>query len=227
MDFMTTMGQSTLFRGLPEDELRQLERISEARECEKGEVLFNEGTEGVGFYVVASGQVKVFKMSFDGREQILHILGPGDPLGEVPVFAGQTYPANAQAMAKASLYFFPRAKLIALYRESPSLAMNMLAVLSRRLREFTVMIENLSLKEIPQRLATYLLHQHSLKPVSSRVKLDVTKGVLSNILGTSQETLSRVLSKLSQEGLIDVQGKEISILQRERLQELAEGEIRL
>jgi CRP/FNR family transcriptional regulator len=227
MDFMTTMAGSTLFKGLPKDELRQLERISEPREFDKGDTLFQEGREGVGFYVVAAGQVKVFKMSFDGREQILHILGPGDPLGEVPVFAGQTYPANAQALVKSSLYFFPRQKLIELYRESPSLAMNMLAVLSRRLREFTVLIENLSLKEIPQRLATYLLHQQSLKPVSARVKLSVTKGVLSNILGTSQETLSRVLGKLSQEGLIEVQGKEISILNAERLQELAGGEIRL
>ena len=227
MDFMTTMGQSTLFRGLPEDELRQLERISEPRECDKGDVLFNEGAEGVGFYVVASGQVKVFKMSFDGREQILHILGPGDPLGEVPVFAGTTYPANAQAMGRAGLFFFPRSKLVELYRESPSLAMNMLAVLSRRLREFTVLIENLSLKEIPQRLATYLVHQQSLRPVSSRVKLSVTKGVLSNILGTSQETLSRVLGKMSQEGLIEVQGKEIVILDLERLRSLADGETRM
>lgn len=227
MDFMTAMGQSTLFKGLAEGELGQLERISEPREFDKGEMLFHEGTEGVGFYVVASGQVKVFKMSFDGREQILHILGPGDPLGEVPVFAGQNYPANAQAMGKASLCFFPRKKLIELYRESPSLAMNMLAVLSRRLREFTVLIENLSLKEIPQRLATYLVHQQSLKPISARVKLTVTKGVLSNILGTSQETLSRVLGKLSQEGLIEVQGKEIRILDMARLKELADGEIRM
>lgn len=227
MDFVTIMGQSTLFKGLPEDELRQLERISEPRDCDKGEVLFGEGKEGVGFYVVAAGQIKVFKMSFDGREQILHILGPGDPLGEVPVFAGQTYPANAQALTRSSLYFFPRKKLVELYRESPSLAMNMLAVLSRRLREFTVLIENLSLKEIPQRLATYLVHQQSLKPVSARVKLSVTKGVLSNILGTSQETLSRVLGRLSQEGLIEVQGKEISILDMERLKSLADGGIRL
>lgn len=227
MDFMASMGQSTLFKGLSADELGQLERISEARDYDKGEMLFLEGTAGVGFYVVVQGQVKVYKMSFDGREQILHILGPGDPLGEVPVFAGTTYPANAQAMSRANLRFFPRNKLIELYRESPSLAMNMLAVLSRRLREFTVMIENLSLKEIPQRLATYLVHQQSLKPVSARVKLSVTKGVLSNILGASQETLSRVLGKMSQEGLIEVQGKEISLLDMERLKRLAEGGVRL
>ncbi len=227
MDFLTAMGQSTLFKGLGADELAQLERISEPRQYDKGDLLFGEGKEGVGFYVVVTGQVKVFKMSFDGREQILHILGPGDPLGEVPVFAGMNYPANAQALVKSILYFFPRQKLIELYRESPSLAMNMLAVLSRRLREFTVLIENLSLKEIPQRLATYLVHQQSLKPISARVKLSVTKGVLSNILGTSQETLSRVLGKLSQEGLIEVQGKEISILDMDRLKNLAEGGIRL
>lgn len=227
MDFIASMAQSKLFKGLTETELRQLQRISERRTCDKGDTLFQEGAEGVGFFVVVEGQIKIFKMSLDGREQILHILGPGDPLGEVPVFAGQTFPANAQALTKSHLYFFPRRKLIDLYRESPSLAMNMLAVLSRRLREFTVLIENLALKEIPQRLATYLLHQLAQKPISSRVKLNVTKGVLSNILGTSQETLSRVLGKLSQEGLIEVQGKEISILNVQRLQELADGEIRL
>jgi len=227
MDFITTMASSKLFKGLPAEELQQLQSISDLRSYEKSDMLFHEGADGDGFYVVATGQVKVFKMSFDGREQILHILAPGDPLGEVPVFAGQTFPANAQALAKSTLYFFPRQKLIDLYKESPSLAMNMLAVLSRRLREFTVLIENLSLKEIPQRLATYLLHEQAQRPISARVKLSVTKGVLSNILGTSQETLSRVLGKLSQEGLIDVQGKEISILDAERLQELADGGIRL
>lgn len=227
MDFFTTMTHSKLFKGLPAEELKQLELISELRQYDKGEMLFHEGADGDGFYVVAGGQVKVFKMSFDGREQILHILGPGDPLGEVPVFAGQTFPANAQALVRSSLYFFPRARLISLYRESPSLAMNMLAVLSRRLREFTVLIENLSLKEIPQRLATYLIHQQAQRPVSARVKLDVTKGVLSNILGTSQETLSRVLGKLTQEGLIEVQGKEIMLLDLDRLRELAEGGMKL
>lgn len=227
MNFYTVMTQSLLFKGLPEDEVHQLERISELRQYTKGDMLVHEGDQGTGFFVVAHGQVKVFKISFDGREQILHILGPGDPLGEVPVFAGQTYPANAQALVNSHLYFFPRVKLIALYQASPSLAMNMLAVLSRRLREFTVLIENLSLKEIPQRLATYLIYQQSQQPVSARVKLDVSKGVLSNILGASQETLSRVLSKLTQEGLIEVQGKEIILRDMDRLHELADGEIKV
>lgn len=227
MSFAATMSQSLLFQGLAEDEVRQLERISEPRHYAKGDMLVHEGDEGEGFFVVAHGQIKVFKISFDGREQILHILGPGDPLGEVPVFAGQTYPANAQALVSSSLYFFPRSRLIALYQASPSLAMNMLAVLSKRLREFTVLIENLSLKEIPQRLATYLIHQQAQQPVSTRVKLDVSKGVLSNILGASQETLSRVLNKLVQEGLIEVQGKEIILHNMERLRDLADGEIRI
>lgn len=227
MNFSKTMGQSKLFQGLPLDELLQLEQISELRLYEKGQILFQEGDDGAGFFVVAEGQVKVFKMSFDGREQILHILGPGDPLGEVPIFAGQTFPANAQALTTSSLYFFPRQKLVHLYHDNPSLAMNMLSVLSRRLRDFTTLIENLSLKEIPQRLATYLVHQQMQQAIGTRVKLSVSKGVLANILGTSQETLSRVLGKLSQEGLIEVQGKEITLLDLNRLHELAEGGIRV
>lgn len=226
MEFVPHMERSLLFQGLSAEELRRLEAISELRQYDKGEVLFTEGLEGSGFFVVVSGQIKVFKLSFDGREQILHILGPGDPLGEVPVFAGQTFPANAQALSASQMYFFPRTKLLQLYQDSPSLAMNMLAVLSRRLREFTVLIENLSLKEIPQRLATYLLHQQDGQAVTARIKLTVTKGVLSNILGTTQETLSRVLGRLSQEGLITVQGKEIRIEDAKRLRELAGGEVR-
>jgi len=227
MDFFQAMEQSKLFKGLDADELAQLAAVSELRQYTKDDMLFHEGTEGNGFYVVVQGRIKVFKLSFEGREQILHIFGPGDPLGEVPVFAGETFPANAQALSDSVLYFFPRAKLLHLYRDSPSLAMNMLAILSRRLREFTVLIENLSLKEIPQRLATYLVHQQAQRPISHRVTLEVSKGVLSNILGTSQETLSRALGKLSQDGLISVQGKEIVLQDLDRLQELADGEIRL
>lgn len=227
MDFIQTIGQSKLFKGLSVVQLEQLEQISELRHYQKGDMLFHEGMEGNGFYVIARGQIKVFKLSFEGREQILHILGFGDPLGEVPVFAGETFPANAQALSKASLYFFPRAKLLNLYENNPALAMNMLAILSRRLREFTVLIENLSLKEIPQRLATYLVHQQAQSPTSASIKLQVSKGVLSNILGASQETLSRVLARMTQEGLIQVQGKEIGLLNLQQLQDLADGEIKL
>ena len=162
---MQSLGRTGLFKGLPEDQLEKLVRISEERFYGRGDMIFSEGDEGNGFYVVLAGKVKVFKLSFDGKEQILHIFGPGNPLGEVPVFAGQSFPANAQAMAASTLLFLPRRRLLELYTSNPTLAMNMLAVLSMRLREFTKLIENLSLKEIPQRLAAYLLSQPGCWPI--------------------------------------------------------------
>jgi CRP-like cAMP-binding protein len=95
--------------------------------------------------------------SAEGKEQILHIYGPGHPIGEVPVFSGSRFPANAMAIEKSRMLFFPRRDFVDLISAHPSLALNMLAVLSLRLRQFTVQIENLSLKEVPARLASYLI----------------------------------------------------------------------
>ncbi len=227
IDVKELLRESGLFRGLPGEQLDYLVAIGEDRKYDRGGMIFSEGGEGNGFYVVLSGRVKVFKLSLEGREQILHLFGPGDPLGEVPVFAGESFPANAEAMSSARLVFFPRQKLLALYTRHPSLAMNMLAILSKRLREFTRLIENLSLKEIPQRLAAYLLSRSGEDDSVDQVVLEVPKGILANILGTSQETLSRVLGRMAARGLIRVNGKRIVLLDRAGLEDLSSGELRL
>ena len=158
MDIAKRIATIPLFEGLPQEQLEDLAGIVEEPMFRKGQTIFSEGDEGAGFYVVASGRVKVFKLSSEGKEQILHILGPGEPFGEVPVFAGQHFPANAEAMDDSRLYFFPRGSFVRLIRKNPGLALNMLAVLSRRLRVFASLIEDLSLKEVPGRLAAYLLY---------------------------------------------------------------------
>ena len=227
MDTVAALGASTLFQGLEAVQLKELALISESRNYTKGELIFSEGDPGTGFYLVVTGRVKVFKLSLEGKEQILHLIGPGEPLGEVPVFIGSSFPAHAEAMAESRLLFFPRKRLLQLYRTDPSLAMNMLAVLSRRLRQFTTMIEDLSLKEIPQRLAAYLVHLASVDPGREVLELDITKGMLANILGTSQETLSRVLGRMSDQGLIEVMGRRIRVVDAQELEELSQGERRL
>jgi CRP/FNR family transcriptional regulator len=158
----------------------------------KGRSIFMEGDLGDGFYIVADGKVKIFKISAEGKEQILHIYGPGHPFGEVPVFSGQKFPANAVTLLKSHLLFFPRPSFIRLISDNPSLSLNMLAVLSMRLREFTVQIENLSLKEVPGRLASYLIYLSGEQQDSLKVTLPVSKGQLASLLGTIPETLSRI-----------------------------------
>ncbi len=210
------------FSGLSEAELAAVRKIAVDREFSRGELIFSDGDQSDGFYVIVDGRVKIFKMSADGKEQILHIFGTGEPFGEVPMFSGQAFPANAQTIARSRLLFFPRKDFIGLITENPSLALNMLGVLSRRLRQFTRQIENLSLKEVPERLAAYLVYLSDEQENADRVVLPISKGQLASLLGTSPETLSRIFGRLSGDGLIEVSGREIRLHDREELAYLAE-----
>jgi len=211
-----------IFNGLPDNQLEAIKNIAIEKHFNKGEIAVSEGDEGRGFFVVVEGRVKVFKVSAEGKEQILHIFGPGQPFGEVPVFAGQKFPANAQAIDKTRVLFFPRAAIVDLIAATPSLALNMLAEMSKKLRLFAVQIENLSLKEMPARLASYLIHLADEQEQKEVVTLKISKGQLASILGTIPETLSRIFAKLSGNGLIRVEGKKITLLDRSGLEDLAE-----
>lgn len=211
-----------LFRGLSEDQLNKIRQIAIDKFYGKGKTIFSEGDDGNGFYVVADGKVKIYKVSTEGKEQILHIYGPGNPFGEVPVFSGQKFPANAQALLKSHLLFFPKTAFVDLISKNPSLSLNMFAVLSMRLRQFTVQIENLSLKEVPGRLASYLIYLADEQETGDLVSLTISKGQLASLLGTIPETLSRILAKMSSQNLIEVSGRDIRLLDRSGLEELAE-----
>ena len=213
------IAASILFSGLSDAELEKVTAIAILKSFARSESIFFEGDEGDGFYMVAEGRVKIFKMSLDGKEQILHIFGPGEPFGEVPIFHGQPFPANAMALVKSKLLFFPRTEFIELVTANPSLALNMLAMLSLRLRRFATQIENLSLKEVPGRLAAYLIYLGEEQGSPDQVTLDIPKGQLASLLGTIPETLSRIFAKMSEEGLIRVEGRTIYIDDFEGLQE--------
>ena len=159
---LKNIANNSLFRGLPDSDHEEIFRIGVKQDLRRGEIIFHEGEEGAGFYLVQSGMVKIYKMSIDGKEQILHILGPGEPFAEVALFAGSTYPANAMAIEKSTIIFFPRKDFRDLIGKHPSLALNMLGTLSIRLRQFANMVEALSLKEVPGRLAA---HGHLLPAV--------------------------------------------------------------
>ena len=178
---------------------------------------------GTVFYVVISGRVKIFKLSPDGKEQILHIFEAGEPFGEVPVFTGQHFPANAEAMDKRRIFYFPRESFIDLIEGNPSIALNMLAVLSMRLRRFAALIDNLSLKEVPSRLAAYLIFLSEQKEETTDLELNITKSQLASLLGTIPETLSRILTKMSKQGIIQSNGPRIRILDRDAVEDMAEG----
>lgn len=218
-----------LFSGLTPEELSAVAGLGLTRAFSRGQIIFSEGEEGRGFHLLIEGRVKVFKTSPEGKEQILHIWGPGQIFGEVPVFAGGCYPAHAESLDASRTLFLPRAGLLEHLRSNPELGLKLLAALSRRLHHFAGLIEDLSLREVPGRLAAYLLEltprQAGAAPV---VELEVSKGQLASLLGTIPETLSRILSRMAKEGLLEAAGpRGYRLLDVERLLELADGRRRL
>ncbi len=213
----SAVAASLFFENLPQQQCDALLEIGRERSFAKGEMIFFEGDPGNGFFVVISGKVKVFKVAPSGKEQILHVFGKGDIFGEVPVFYGNPFPASAEALVDVQVMFFPRQEFIHLIEKNTSIALGMLAVLAKKLRSFAIKIEDLALKEVPARLAGYLLYLNEEQGAEGRVTLEISKGQLASLLGTSPETLSRIFSKMVEEGLIAVDGRTITLLDMEGL----------
>jgi CRP/FNR family transcriptional regulator len=143
--------------------------------------------------------------------------------GEVAMFEGKTYPATAQAMADGRTLYLGRADFLEAARNRPELLLTMLGVLSRRLRRFVELIDDLSLKEVSTRLARRLCEMAAGK-AGDTVALQATKATLAAQIGTIPETLSRTLARMQQRGVLRVTRKEIVIANRKALEALAEGE---
>lgn len=211
-----------MFCGLPAAMLDELAQLAVVREHAAGTELFRAGESASGFHVVVSGRVKVFRASVSGKELILHVFGPGEMFGEVPVFQGGTFPASAAALEASRTAYVSRSGFKRAVARDPELGMAMLGLLAGRLRGFVDKLESVSLKEVPARLAAHLLLLRESQG-SDEFRLDLTKGQVASYLGTIQETLSRVFRKLAEDGLIEVDGPVVRILDVEGLEEAARG----
>ncbi|THB67389.1 MAG: Crp/Fnr family transcriptional regulator [Desulfovibrio sp.] len=215
------LGELSLFEGLSPERLVVLAERCRISSVNKGEHVFRAGDPGNGLYAVVSGLVRIYRGSPGGKEQVLHFIEPGEPFGEVAVFQGDAFPADAQAMVPSQVLFMSRRDFLDLARQDPEITLQMLARLSLRLRRFVHQVAELSLKEVPARLAAYLLKELE-EQGSNPLTLPMSKGQLASFLGTIQETLSRSLKRLEGQGLIVVKGREIGVLDLSALQSVAE-----
>ena len=181
------------------------------------EVVMIEGEPCAGLFVVQSGRVKIARTSLAGREQILHIAGPGEAFNDVPVFDGGPNPATVQAMTDSTLLVIDRATLLALFDRYPHLAQAVVAVLAARCRQLVAMIEDLSLHGVTARLAGLLLDQAAQVDAPP-----LTRAQMAARLGTVREMVSRSLRELEQDGLIRLEGARIVIGDRDGLARRAE-----
>ena len=209
-----------LFSGLQKNELNEVIRIAELRRISSTQLLFSEGDRANYFYVSISGKVRIYKLSSSGREQTLLTPGFGTSIGEAALFADGNYPAYAEAQTDTELVAIEKSRFLDLMKSRPQLAVNMIALLSQRLKNFARKIEQLSLMGVVPRLAEYIVQNSGAK---SEFKLEISKGDLASLLGTVPETLSRAFAKLKVGGYISESGNVISIIDPEGLREIAES----
>ncbi len=222
LNILNFLKKVILFSNFSDDEALLISNILKIIKVSKKEIIFEDGGEASGFYIVYNGKIKIFKTSYEGKEHILHIFGPSQIFGEVPVFSNKNFPASALAIEDSELLFIPKDDFINLINKYPKLALNMLSVLSLRLHTFTNVIEELSLKDVPARLASYLLLVKDSSK-SQTFELDITKNQLASLLGTIPETLSRVLNKFLQSGIIEYNGKSIILKDIETIDNISKG----
>ena len=216
-----------LFSGVPEADLEALAHLAVSKAFARQATIFWEGREAQGFYLLSRGYVKLVKSSPDGKEYIIRLVGPGETFAEAAVFSDASYPATAMALEDCQTLFFPKAPFLRHLAASPTLARNMLATLSRLMLHLTRQLEDLSLKEVSARLARYLLERcqerHGRIEKGLAFELPTTKTHLAAYLGTIGETLSRTLSRLKSQGVIEVEKGRITITDPAVLKKIASG----
>lgn len=225
-----------LFADLSEAELQKIGSFSHLKKVDKGDILFLDSEPFIGFYCMIEGSVKLYKLSSEGREHILHIMHPYNTFGEVPVFENcdavmndtAVYPINAMAIEDGTEVLLVSAKHFILFvKENPNVCLKFLSTLSKRLKQLNNHIEGITLHDIKKRLAKYILDEFEkekrkkdklektkriiLKEKNS-ITLGISKNDLASHLGTILETLSRTFKKLQDEKIIEVKGKNIKIL---------------
>lgn len=233
------LKQVNIFSALGAHELGLLKDITRVKKFNKGDIIFFDTEPYQGFYIVLKGLVKIYKISRDGREHILHLINQFGTFAEVPLFenlekiseaaAGDTfrYPANAMALEDGTdAVLIPTEKFIKLLEGNPSISMKMLSGFSKRLRHLNRHIEELTLMDVTKRTANFIYSEYINKRKSRSetqidalpyITLNISKNDLASYLGTILETLSRTFKKLQDEEIIEVKGKKIIITDIEKL----------
>ncbi len=212
-----------IFSSLSEQEFAFLTSRVVQRKVGTGELIFGEGDPCAGLYVVQSGNVRIFRSSAGGREHVLSIEGPGSSIAELPLFDGGNYPASAQALRDSTLLFFSRQDFHALCVQHPDVALKVLRVVGGRLRRLVGIIEELSFTTVRHRLIALLvrLSKGEGRRTGDAVTLTLAmnNSELAAQIGTVRELVSRNLSRLQAEGLIQLDNRALRILSMQRLQE--------
>ena len=217
----SVLRQAGIFAALTEDELRLMAAAVRRRHYATNQLLFSEGEPCEGLFIVATGRVRVFKLSSGGREHVLTMEGPGSSIAELPVFDGGDYPASAAAAEDTEVLFLSRQQFRAFCTEHPEVLWKVLEVVGGRLRRLVGIIEELSFTTVRQRLIGFLLKSAKAEgTVTERGTAFLMEGNHQQVaaeIGTVRELVSRNLARLQAQGFLEINGREVTIVDTEGL----------
>lgn len=212
-----------LFTDLTKEDLKLIDALITDKNYRKGEIIFMEEEPGEALFVIRSGRVKISKTSPDGREQILHILRGGSVFAEVVLFDGGNYPASAETLEDSLIGMLRNKDMENMLKEHSSIAIKMLRLMSIRLRRAQNLIKDLALQDSYGRLAGLLLRFARRQGIKTEkgivIELTVTRQDLASMVGTTRETVARILSRFKKEGALELSKNQIIIISEEKLKD--------
>lgn len=218
----------SFFKELSPEALAVVARRLVRRSVPAGSILFLKGERARGVYLLVRGRVEIYQSTADGREQVLHSETPVQSIAELPVFDGGEYPASGRTVEDSELLFLSLDDFQRLYREHPEIADAVIRNLGRRLRGLVAVLDKVSLRSVPGRVAKTLLEQaERVGPLRNGLTFTIqrTQSELAHELATSRESVARALGDMRRTGIISTAGRSVTILSAEGLEELAQGEV--
>jgi CRP-like cAMP-binding protein len=226
-DKIAALRRTALFGELDDTDLNALAERAIERRLARDEILFVAGDEARGLFVIVSGSLRAFREGVDGREQVIHVERAGATIAELPVFDDKPYPSTVAAEEETVVLYLDKNDVKSLCLKYPQIALAALKMLAGRLRRCAELVEALSLREVDQRLARWLLSEARARGrrVASGVEvtLALTNQQIAARIGSVREVVSRALSRLQQNGLITVDGRRVTICDEQALEVFAEG----
>ena len=205
------LSEFYMFSELQPAQIDQLEMGTRLLDAPRGTMLFNRGDRAHGFYLLLEGQVKLGVISPQGDEKVIGLIQPGQSFGEAVLFLERSFPIYAQATLDSKVLLITRDAIFDILDNDVTVVRRMLAGISARNRQLVSDIESISLQNSTQRLIGYLLQISTDSPNPVRVQLPANKLTIASMLNITPETFSRVMLRLNNAGLIEVNGKEIVI----------------
>lgn len=216
-------SQDTVFRHLTDDQKAMLNESKSCKTFKKGSQIYQEGSRTNGLYCINEGIVKIYKTGIDGREQIIYFAKEGDIIGYRSILSGELACSSAKTIQESTLCFIPSDLLIKLIRQNGDFAMDVLQQSCKELGEANSYITDIAQKTVRERLAEVLikLKENFNLDENNELQISLTREELANIVGTATESVIRLLSEFKQDGLIDLKGRKIRLLDIKMLEKIS------